>query len=51
MIKKIITYLFVFALILVVYELFFVFLKTNHEINYNIIDGDNVYEINEVYSK
>ncbi len=49
--KKSITYLAVFLIILVIYELCFNYLKSGHEINYILKNDDTEYNITETYSR
>ena len=50
--KKTMTYIAVFIIILVIYELFFNYLKSGHEINYILLSDDDVeYKITESYSR
>ena len=51
MFKKVISYIFVLILILVLYELAFSFLKTSHNVKYTIVSKENIYEIDETYTK
>ena len=51
MIKKTITYILTIVLLLILYEVIFTFLKTNHEIDYTISKDNKLYSIEELYTK